>query len=421
MALLYIGPRNVPDLHSDYHISPIFTPPSLLCQFPPVYMSCGERDPFIDDVSDIFACSTSLTAADLFGVLFGQTVIFAGKLREAKEGRRLELLAKANKFGESLRMSGFNKANKDPLLDQTEEDWVQMKIIEGWSHGYLQMVSLLPEAEHAISMMADWIVDAFDKDAAKTKVGQLRLLSPAPPRRTSSAPDTTPEPSTPAGELEDPADDEDEVLSFTPRRKSGTLSPATVATGVKSSLLGARGRSGSTVLTSSSDESSVPIAPTTPPDASLPTPPTLSLTASESASAPLKNEPLGLARGKHLLPHERVLREELSSSLPALGRRSVSLEPRPSALLAGARSASDEDAALSADEAGRAAKARTGSGGQLPPAHFVEAKDLLKRRRDVAVFGLSNTNSAAVSDEEGSGEETSKERDRKAGERAFAS
>lgn len=51
MALLYIGPLNAPDLHSDYHISPIFTPASLLFQFPPVYMSCGERDPFVDDVS----------------------------------------------------------------------------------------------------------------------------------------------------------------------------------------------------------------------------------------------------------------------------------------------------------------------------------------------------------------------------------
>lgn len=51
MALLYIGPRNAPDLHSDYHISPIFTPPQMLAHFPPVYMSCGERDPFVDDVS----------------------------------------------------------------------------------------------------------------------------------------------------------------------------------------------------------------------------------------------------------------------------------------------------------------------------------------------------------------------------------
>lgn len=53
MALLYIGPNNAPDMHSDYHISPIFTPANLLAQFPPVYLSCGERDPFVDDVSII--------------------------------------------------------------------------------------------------------------------------------------------------------------------------------------------------------------------------------------------------------------------------------------------------------------------------------------------------------------------------------
>lgn len=53
MALLYIGPRNAPDLHTEYHISPIFTPAHLLAQFPPVYLTCGERDPFVDDVSTL--------------------------------------------------------------------------------------------------------------------------------------------------------------------------------------------------------------------------------------------------------------------------------------------------------------------------------------------------------------------------------
>lgn len=57
MALLYIGPRNAPDMHSDYHISPVFTPANLLAQFPPVYLSCGERDPFVDDVS-LLRCSS---------------------------------------------------------------------------------------------------------------------------------------------------------------------------------------------------------------------------------------------------------------------------------------------------------------------------------------------------------------------------
>ena len=33
-------------------------------------------------------------------------------------------------------MSGA--APRDSLLEESEEDWVDMKILEGWSHGYLQ-------------------------------------------------------------------------------------------------------------------------------------------------------------------------------------------------------------------------------------------------------------------------------------------
>lgn len=65
MALLYVGPRNAPDLHSDYHLSPIFTPSYLLAQFPPVYMSCGERDPLVDDVRAQPAIGTFLVSPGL--------------------------------------------------------------------------------------------------------------------------------------------------------------------------------------------------------------------------------------------------------------------------------------------------------------------------------------------------------------------
>lgn len=30
-------------------------------------------------------------------------------------------------------------AARDPILDETEEDWVDTKILGGWSHGYLQV------------------------------------------------------------------------------------------------------------------------------------------------------------------------------------------------------------------------------------------------------------------------------------------
>ncbi|GAA5911378.1 hypothetical protein JCM8208_005235, partial [Rhodotorula glutinis] len=178
MALLYIGPRNAPDLHSDFHISPIFTPPHMLARFPPVYMSCGERDPLVDD-----------------------TVIFAGKLREAKEARKLELVARESRHGAGLRMSSSSSV-RDPILDEDEDDWVRTSIIAGWSHGYLQMVSLLPAADKVIAMHADWIVEAFERAAAvkgrvvvakangSTSSSSTPVPPHAPPRKAEPVPPT---------------------------------------------------------------------------------------------------------------------------------------------------------------------------------------------------------------------------------------
>lgn len=107
-----VGPRNSPDLSKNYYISPILTPDKLLAQFPPVYLLCGERDPFSDD-----------------------TLIFSGRLRDAKLAKKAEVQAKYNKHGEGLRMSSAKGSTRDPILDETEEDWVTMRFIEGWSHG----------------------------------------------------------------------------------------------------------------------------------------------------------------------------------------------------------------------------------------------------------------------------------------------
>ncbi|KAF8894039.1 Alpha/Beta hydrolase protein [Infundibulicybe gibba] len=138
MAILYIGPHRNPDFATDYHISPILTPTHLLAQFPPLLMQCGEKDPFVDD-----------------------TVIFAGRVREAKRARKVELdmaiSGKSARFGESLRMSGINtpsndaslsalKQERDKLARESEEDWVQMVLFSDWSHGYLQMSTLMTEA-----------------------------------------------------------------------------------------------------------------------------------------------------------------------------------------------------------------------------------------------------------------------------------
>ena len=67
MIILYIGPHHRPDFGSDYLLSPCLAPDSLLAAFPRTWMLTGERDPLVDD-----------------------TVIFAGRLRQAKRGAWVE-------------------------------------------------------------------------------------------------------------------------------------------------------------------------------------------------------------------------------------------------------------------------------------------------------------------------------------------
>ena len=139
MAILYIGPHRNPDFATDYHISPILAPARLLAQFPPLLMQCGEKDPFVDD-----------------------TVIFAGRVREAKRARKIELdlalSGKSARFGESLRMSNAEslletkasaeaRREREKLASESESDWVQMVLFSDWSHGYLQMPTLMSEAK----------------------------------------------------------------------------------------------------------------------------------------------------------------------------------------------------------------------------------------------------------------------------------
>ncbi|KAF6761258.1 Alpha/Beta hydrolase protein [Ephemerocybe angulata] len=166
MAILYIGPHRNPDFYSDYRISPILAPPHLLAQFPPLLMQCGEKDPFVDD-----------------------TVIFAGRVREAKRARKVELdlllSGKSARFGETLRMTtaepniegksnGELRRERDKLAAESELDWVQMVLFSDWSHGYLQMPALLSEASAVIEDLAEWINEAFVRYRPSTASGDRR-------------------------------------------------------------------------------------------------------------------------------------------------------------------------------------------------------------------------------------------------------
>lgn len=157
MAILYLGVAD-PDFERDYYISPILAPSVILAQFPPILMTCGEKDPFVDD-----------------------TVIFAGRVREAKRVLRatlgMEAAGKSARFGEGLRMStASSDASRHRLLSETEDDWVQMEIFEGWSHGYLLMPTLMKEAGDVIVREAEWIDGAFHRYGRKLarKPGEAR-------------------------------------------------------------------------------------------------------------------------------------------------------------------------------------------------------------------------------------------------------
>jgi len=140
MAILYIGPHLNPDFASDYHISPILTPAPLLAKFPLLLLQCGEKDPLVDD-----------------------TIIFAGRVREAKRQRRGEIRKMLALGRDNMDNAEFQRLEEelDHLEVESDEDWLQMQIFSGWSHGYLQMPSLMPEAQVAIDDLASWIKGVF--------------------------------------------------------------------------------------------------------------------------------------------------------------------------------------------------------------------------------------------------------------------
>ena len=137
MIILYIGPHNRPDFSQDYLLSPILAPDSLLSLFPKTYFLTGERDPLVDD-----------------------TVIFAGRLRRAKAAKH------------QVDQSSNVRLRKE--FD--DRDVVEVALIPGISHGFLQFVGVFPEGWKYIFRCARWIDEIFS--AAEEKELQAGYLTP---------------------------------------------------------------------------------------------------------------------------------------------------------------------------------------------------------------------------------------------------
>jgi acetyl esterase/lipase len=123
MIILYVGPYNRPDFTTDHLLCPAVAPEGLLAKFPKTYFLTGERDPLVDD-----------------------TVIFAGRLRQAK----LHLFRERQEVGLEKSTAEFN-----------EKDHVEVTLIPGISHGFVSFVSIFPEGWKHIFRCGKWIEEIF--------------------------------------------------------------------------------------------------------------------------------------------------------------------------------------------------------------------------------------------------------------------
>jgi hypothetical protein len=139
MIILYIGPHHRPDFSTDFLLSPLLAPESLLAKFPRTWMLTGERDPLVDD-----------------------TVIFAGRLRQAKRADWVT----ARELGLDWARGEFR-----------EEDWVNVDLIPGISHGFLQFVGVFPDGWKYIFRCGKWIAQAFE-DSSRTQELETPMYTP---------------------------------------------------------------------------------------------------------------------------------------------------------------------------------------------------------------------------------------------------
>ena len=134
MIILYVGPHNRPDFSTDFLLSPLLAPETLLARFPKTYFLTGERDPLVDD-----------------------TVIFAGRIRQAKH----------NVFEQRKELGLVNSRD-----EFDEKDHVEVTLIPGISHGFFQFVSIFPEGWQHIFRCARWMDEIFAAESDQERLSR---------------------------------------------------------------------------------------------------------------------------------------------------------------------------------------------------------------------------------------------------------
>ena len=136
MIILYVGPYSRPDFTTDHLLCPAVAPEPLLTRFPKTYILTGERDPLVDD-----------------------TVLFAGRLRQAK----LRLFQERKELGLEKSTAEFD-----------EKKYVEVALIPGVSHGFVQFVSIYPEGWKHIFRCARWIQEIFAEPPSSFEASGLK-------------------------------------------------------------------------------------------------------------------------------------------------------------------------------------------------------------------------------------------------------
>ncbi|RAO66802.1 uncharacterized protein BHQ10_002814 [Talaromyces amestolkiae] len=129
MIILYIGPHHRPDFKTDFLLSPILAPDAILATFPKTYFITGERDPLVDD-----------------------TVIFAGRIRQAK----------LHRFRERQDL-----ALEKSRVEFNEKEHVEVNLIPGISHGFVNFPGIFPDGWKHIHKCARWITELLELAAER--------------------------------------------------------------------------------------------------------------------------------------------------------------------------------------------------------------------------------------------------------------
>ncbi|KAK4173391.1 putative hydrolase [Triangularia setosa] len=142
MIILYVGPHNRPDFSQDYLLCPILCPDVLLSRFPKTYFLTGERDPLVDD-----------------------TVVFAGRLRRVKAAQM------------ASHGTRYEYRDTDALTEGFDENqFAEVALIPGISHGFLQFPSVYPPAWGLFEKTGSWIEEGFREGERRRRCEQKERL-----------------------------------------------------------------------------------------------------------------------------------------------------------------------------------------------------------------------------------------------------